>query len=464
MAVSYEEAIRAFHTVLFGAEARAIPADELEELSVFVDSLAQGGNQAGNPSLQALNELRTITVSPTAGEVIVPDNYSARKIRSIAGSPIDTGSFATVYRGKGEKIAYKVLRISGNNVNPAGGIIPGTYSDATLNNKLRIIFLEAWMQTVLGLDESVGPNITKINRIYRMSPVAPPYNNKNIEIIIEMQLLGLTTEGYIETSRPSLAEFSYVKLLCENLIHVLAYLRATYGFVHRDLHIKNVMFTGRNVALLDFGMSCCSFLNSKGKKVIYADPDRFDPGCWSLDMFIFFSSMFEGLGDLLTAACKLKILSFFDVTTPRGSVNLYTDVIEQVFKTGSIRAHCHGFYADTFPQVVPGAISETVEDHLAEMLKRIKAPAPAEVSESVAVASGIRRRGGAGGPSAPSVPMHPTMSNSASAATTKSKPDDSTCSCKGLLGCSCWPFSGGRRRTAKKAKKAKKNRRKSRRS
>jgi hypothetical protein len=209
-------------------------------------------------------------------------------------------------------------------------------------------------------------------------------------------------------------------------------------------------------------MSCFRFLNSTGAVTIYADPDRFDPGCWSLDMFIFFSSMFEGLGDLLTEACKLKILSFFTVTSSRGSVNLYTDIIEKVFQAGTIRAHCHGFYADTLPQVVPSARSETVEDHLAEMLKRMKAPASAEVSESVAAAAGIRRRvaaGGAGGPSGPSVPMHPTMSNAAAIA--KAKPDDSTCSCKGLLGCSCWPFSGGRRRTAKKAKR---NRRKTRRS
>jgi serine/threonine protein kinase len=463
MALTYDEAIKAFHTVIFGSE--EVSAKELDEMKPFVDSLAQDGIQARFPSIQMLRFLRPIEVDPVAGTIIVPAGFSAHGVRSIRGGPVGTGSFATVY--KSGKIAYKVLRISGNDMTPDGIIIPGTYTDYKLNNALRIIFLESWMQTVLGSDKTFGSNIAKINRLYSMTPPSSSYKNRDIILVIEMQLLGLTAEAYIKPSE-GLAEFDHIRPLCLNLTTTLEYFYATYDFVHRDLHCSNVMFHLRKVALLDFGMSCFRFFNSVGTRVIYADPDRFDPGCWSLDMFIFLSFLLEQFNKYLSETCKLQILSFFDIESSTGIRNLYTEISDRLLTPGLITYRFHGFYADKLTEnpsildLIPPE-QKTVRGHLKVMREKIIASTAASVAVAAAAES-LRRRGGAAAAAAAAgFPMHSTIGNAASIAKVKVKPDESTCSCKGLLDCLCWPFSGGRRRTAKTQKRKTHTRKKSRR-
>ena len=293
--VSYAEAVTEFKKILGFKTIKSV----IELTDGLQDGLFSGST---NPFITKMRELRV---------------YSRTSTTSVGA-----GAYGTIMLGEG-KTVFKEIAITGNDT-VDGTIVNGTYDPAKLDRSLRKVFFEAWIQTVLGLDATVGSNIAEILGVYKRA-TSSPYNDKFIVIVIEMKLLGDRVEDYIKPVAP--IEFSYIQDSVINLIDILQHLNRAYGFVHRDLHANNVMFNGRRITLIDFGLSCFTFLNSKGQTVKYAAPGSTNKGdCQSFDMYIFLASLLHAsTRQYLSEACIEKIKSFFNVVSPfdRKVVNLF---------------------------------------------------------------------------------------------------------------------------------------------
>ena len=310
--VSYAEAVTEFKKIL--------GFKRIESVIELTDGLQDGlFSGSATPFITKMRELRV---------------YSRTSTTSVGA-----GAYGTIMLGEG-KTVFKEIAITGNDT-VDGAIVNGTYKPAKLDISLRKVFFEAWIQTVLGLDAIVGSRIAEILGVYKR-PSSSPYNDKFITIVIEMKLLGDRVEDYIKPGRP--IEFSYIQESVINLIDILQHLNRAYAFVHRDLHANNVMFNGRRITLIDFGLSCFTFFNSKGQTVKYAAPGSTNRGaCQSFDMYIFLASLLHPISrQYLSDACIEKIKSFFDVVTP------YGDTIVNLFKVADVDPYrnsvFHHFY------------------------------------------------------------------------------------------------------------------------
>jgi hypothetical protein len=293
------------------------------------------------------------------------------------------------------KTVFKEIAITGNDTGADGMIVNGTYNPAKLDRSLRKVFFEAWIQTVLGLDDTVGSNIAKILGIYKRAS-SSPYNDKFIIIVIEMKLLGDRVDDYIKPAAQ--IEFSYIQDSVIKLITILQHLNKTYAFVHRDLHANNVMFKGREITLIDFGLSCFTFLNSKGQTVKYAAPGSTNRGaCQSFDMYIFLASLLHAsTRRYLSDACIAKITSFFDIVTPYGGtvVNLFDAANVDPYKN-SVFHHFYEWHIADLLQYIP-AVEQSSTAHLANIMGLVSGTASVS---GVTGGTGVTLTGVAGGTS-----------------------------------------------------------------
>jgi hypothetical protein len=420
--VSYAEAVTEFKKIL--------GFKTIESVIELTDGLQDGlFSGSATPFITKMRELRV---------------YSRTSTTSVGA-----GAYGTIMLGEG-KTVFKEIAITGNTTMADGTIVNGTYDPAKLDRSLRKVFFEAWIQTVLGLDATVGSNIAEILGVYKRAS-SSPYNDKFITIVIEMKLLGDSVEDYIKPGAP--IEFSYIQDSVINLIDILQHLNSAYGFVHRDLHANNVMFNGRRITLIDFGLSCFTFLNSKGQTVKYAAPGSTNKGaCQSFDMYIFLASLLYPISrQYLSEACIEKIKSFFDVVTPYDGtvVNLFKAADVDPYRN-SVFHHFYEWHIRDLLSYIP-ADQQSPAAHLANILGL--------VSGTASVSGGVTS-GTSNSASASSVTATGTVGKVTAAELAASGPMTSAYGCEGGCLMRWLGLRGGRtRRRYKKKGRTQKRRR-----
>jgi len=147
--------------------------------------------------------------------------------------------------------------------------------DEDMEVALREVFLETFVQTVLHQDPVYGHRVCKVIAVYQSLR----------SVCVQMEYIPTNFyEGFssfsMEKTLPVLLELS----------RTLAHFYDRYTFYHRDLHTGNVMFSGDEIKLIDFGMSCITLDNitySLNLEIQFAP----DYSCVSFDMVIFILSL-----------------------------------------------------------------------------------------------------------------------------------------------------------------------------
>ena len=322
---TYDEAIDAFGKVLYGDEFGEEDRS-LSSVQHLVDLLSKDYKPTERKSYPYLDYLMRITrdaeLDTTKGELVVTGSNAKSAKNALHTSIAGSGAFGKVFRSETGNKAYKRIEFGG-------------HSHRDIDQNARAIFLEAWIQTVLGLDKTVNKQISTIERLYSEKVLTRIATKEPIVLIIKMGALDREFSDYLEAGTTVVSaknvrrhEFSYVYKALNKLTSLLSYLYDTYGFVHRDCHSGNVMFGLRSLTLIDFGMSCFHFLNSAGDLVQYGDPLQFKgiKACWSFDMYLFLASILEWGDDTLSEGCARTIKDFFNVVVDGEVLNLFDQV------------------------------------------------------------------------------------------------------------------------------------------
>ena len=197
--------------------------------------------------------------------------------------PIAKGAVGEIYMSEDRTMIYKKIIISG--------------VQQQREWMIRQTYMEAFIQTVLGLDPDYGKNICQITNLYRSREVVRQgRSDKGGDIVLFIQM----------------------------------------NFSHRDLHTGNVMFQADGtLVLIDFGMSCMTvdgvtysvltsnILPAESKTLV---PARVDAPCESYDILIYLTSFGQGFGLALEGAEQEKFVSLFD--TRDKTFNLLNWIIE----------------------------------------------------------------------------------------------------------------------------------------
>jgi len=321
---TYANALTAFSQVLYGAAPTAAQVRATADLVAKLQT-AYVPPRGEYPYIRHMEALPQILLDAAVGTVT----------RGGVVTPIDTreagrGTFGTVFRSVDRSVAFKRIVTTGNDREDARPrpIIAGTFRASRLDEKLRGIFVETWVQVVLSCDTTrlegveglarVCDHVCRPSGLSRLSPVPAAvqgYADTEPALVISMGPLADSLYMYTETLLGG--GFEDMRLVLTQLTTLLSHLHTNYGFVHRDLHADNVMFGRRKVTLIDFGMSCVALPTpAPGGALVrmaYGDPDRFE-GCWSFDMYILIASLIQ-FGSL-SEDCKEKLRSLCDVYQP----------------------------------------------------------------------------------------------------------------------------------------------------
>ena len=211
------------------------------------------------------------------------------EIQNVVSSlPGDQGSFGQIFKGAKGKV-YKFIKPK-----------PNTDTE----DWARQIFLEAWLQTVLGLDKEVGVNIAQISGIYR-SPATVAKNPSVFEVYIAMEIIPYSWVGALAKICELQGDGALISLdtiieLFKELGVVLTTLDRVYGFTHRDFHCGNIMFNDMlSLRIIDFGACCMKFdgvYYSMPTRPVIANAEMLpvlgrEKECFGLDIFMLFVSI-----------------------------------------------------------------------------------------------------------------------------------------------------------------------------
>jgi serine/threonine protein kinase len=240
--------------------------------------------------------------------------------------PIAKGAVGEIYMSEDRTMIYKKIIISG--------------VQQQREWMIRQTYMEAFIQTVLGLDPDYGKNICQITNLYRSREVVRQGRSDkggDIVLFIQMKPIAQTLENVINKITAG-GDFKIADLspYWAQLGSVLGGLKRKYNFSHRDLHTGNVMFQADGtLVLIDFGMSCMTvdgvtysvltsnILPAESKTLV---PARVDAPCESYDILIYLTSFGQGFGLALEGAEQEKFVSLFD--TRDKTFNLLNWIIE----------------------------------------------------------------------------------------------------------------------------------------
>jgi len=168
------------------------------------------------------------------------------------------------------------------------------------------IIKESFIQYVLSQDAAHGTSIPALFGIYRIGVIGVD----EIRIVIEMQRATRDLFSYIASLQAQPLTFAQFRRIIQGVFTPLQHFNATYGYVHRDLKVNNVMMqrTGPGdllansiIKIIDFGFSCIRIqLNGVPYTIVSGAYYHFDTPCREQqDVLLFLyviKNQFEGHG------------------------------------------------------------------------------------------------------------------------------------------------------------------------
>jgi len=317
--------------------------------------------------------------------------------------PIDIDSAGTTVRSRGASI---------NSVKKIGkggyGIIFGSttgknnvYKQFTFKkddglgllgfeDKLRDMYIETFIQTVLASVPDVGQYVCMPKKMYRSATLRGletdrsarlGYKTPNkIVVYLVMEPLQYTFESLLVNKYSRHIDTKWFGPLMFELGYTLSVLKDRYGFNHGDLHANNIMFdaTGK-LKLIDFGFSC---LTINGR--VFKQLNKEAIGCFQgYDLAIFFYNLWYAY---IRTSSFVKVLGSHPPTTVRIHIQI-DDHVTKFFKstfftTGPFNLFSYGMKYDEnggetghwlFYNDVEGSLRDTKKNNqLLEWLKQVK--------------------------------------------------------------------------------------------
>jgi serine/threonine protein kinase len=210
-------------------------------------------------------------------------------------NPHETGSFGAMYRSEDGRRIYKSITIT-----VPEHIRTIARKAEFFEEKLRNIFIETFIQTILVCDPDVGSNICRPLQLFRdPKTVGLGPLGDTMTLYILMEPIQFTFASYVNHKHG--IQMKWFAPFLKQLGHTLAVLKQKYNYTHRDLHSGNVMIDAAgNIKIIDFGYSSLEF---RGLHYHDIDVDELDqiectPG---LDLAIFFTSVFNSFNDEIYA-------------------------------------------------------------------------------------------------------------------------------------------------------------------
>lgn len=258
-----------------------------------------------------------ISLAPMSMEKGLIRIDTGRKARNNTGQFWGQGASGTIQKGASGLIYKKIVLENG----------------VALEKNVLEVFMEAWIQTVLGLDKKYGSNVSQIRNIYRDISIVRGWEKKGECILyITMDLNKYKIEDYFHSfGSPTVAN---VKPQLLELGKILQHFEKKYAFKHRDFHQGNVMFAkDKSIKLIDFGRSCMVFdWTTESELALFGMPEymgeippkllgKQDARCFSLDLLTLLVSIIEYYKDNVSPSL-FKFLN--DLVTSSGGKNLFS--------------------------------------------------------------------------------------------------------------------------------------------
>lgn len=227
-----------------------------------------------------------------------------RKMNVLKRKPLGQGTYGTVYVSKDGTNVYKKIVIKND-------------TDESMEEDLRSVLIELFIQTLLSLDPEIGKHICKPVHLFRSESTVRrssrlnASNNSEIVLYIQMEPIKYSFRTYLKSIKDDThLNWTHIAPLFVELGTVLAKCKDKYGFYHGDLHTGNVMIgADGDIKLIDFGMSCMTYAGRMYRSVLYYD--TLATPCESFDLLIFLCDIMENHEDIFDIPTKRMINSLF---------------------------------------------------------------------------------------------------------------------------------------------------------
>ena len=252
---------------------------------------------------RCLSDLKPLTKSH-AGNIRIAHSKNNIVENTIVKAGIGKGSSGEVsLSAKG--LIYKTIRLKKGN-------------PYHLEEDIREIFLEVFIQTVLNTNPQFDGRIPRVFHIYRSKYTF----ERELVLYIVMENVPISLTGYMEkqlkTSGDSKLDIVDVAPMFIQLGLLLKDLHDAFGFYHRDLHAGNIMFNETGALnIIDFGKAC---LVVNG--VTYALPGG---PCRSWDLLILLTYLLQYNYHLF----HTSVLNMFrELLTSTNNIDFYTYALQ----------------------------------------------------------------------------------------------------------------------------------------
>ncbi len=187
-------------------------------------------------------------------------------------TPIDGGAHGKIYISSDKSKIYKKIYLEGR-------------TEKEVEEKIRAIFVEAFIQTILSSDATYGKNVCELIGLYKSaefpSTVVTRHQAPRRVLTLYLVMKPLYKNFWealkyqYERTGIKMTKGPLIRIL-KKIAEILKYFKDKYKFSHRDLHAGNIMFPMNadnpgeidwdSPTLIDFGLSCLTYECPKQKK------------------------------------------------------------------------------------------------------------------------------------------------------------------------------------------------------